>query len=85
MNLIEQIKKNLGLFLMASLFLGLAPFVPEPHVWGKLKWLMGGGAFSGEHPMGAMDWFDLLMHGLPWVLLLLSLILNGLDLIKKKK
>ena len=85
MEILEQIKKNLGLFFVASLSLGLAPFVPEPHVWGKIKWIMRGGAFSGDHPMGTIDWFDLLMHGLPWVLLLLSLILNGLDLIKKKK
>ncbi|HIP37051.1 MAG TPA: hypothetical protein EYG85_09375 [Crocinitomix sp.] len=70
---------------MASLILGLAPFVPEPHIWGKLKWVMGGGAFSGEHPMGAMDWFDLLMHGTPWLLLIVSLVLNGLDLMQKNK
>jgi len=80
-----QLKKNLGLFAMASLILGLAPFVPEPHIWGKLKWVMGGGAFSGEHPMGAMDWFDLLMHGTPWLLLIVSLVLNGLDLMQKNK
>lgn len=85
MNLKEQLKKNIGLFLIASLFLGLAPFVPEPHIWGKLKWLMGGGAFSGEHPMQFMDWFDLLMHGTPWVLLIISAILIVIDLIKQKK
>jgi hypothetical protein len=81
----EQLKKNIGLFLVASLSLGLAPFVPEPHIWGKLKWIMGGGAFSGEHPMQLMDWFDLLMHGTPWVLLIISASLIGLDFIKQKK
>lgn len=50
--------------LLACLTLGLAPFIPEPHVWGKLRWVAGGAV--GMKPI---DWFDLLMHGLPWVLL----------------
>ena len=76
--MIEKIKENWQLFLIASLTLGLAPFSP-PHIWGKLQWIAGGGALSGEHPMGAMDWFDLLMHGSPWVLLILSALFNILD------
>ncbi len=48
--------------LMASLTLGLAPFLPEPHLWGKLKWVAG-----GAEGMGLTDWGDLLMHGAPWV------------------
>jgi len=66
--MIEQLLKNKGLLVMASLTLGLAPFYPEPHIVGKLKWLMGGAV--GMQPM---DWFDLLLHGSPWLLLLLSL------------
>lgn len=54
--------KSLLTPLLASLTLGLAPFVPEPHVWGKLKWLMGGAV--GMNPM---DYFDLIMHGAPWL------------------
>lgn len=50
--------------LLASLTIGLAPFFPEPHVWGKLRWVAGGAV--GMQPM---DWFDLAMHGLPWLLL----------------
>ena len=46
--------------LMASLTLGLAPFTPEPHLFGKLRWV-GGGAVG----MTAMDWGDLVMHGAP--------------------
>lgn len=49
--------------LIISLTLGLAPFVPEPHVWEKLKMLLDG---SLGKPV---DIFDLLMHGTPWVLL----------------
>lgn len=65
--------KNTMLWLMASLTLGLATFFPEPHLWGKLKWIAGGGAFGGEHPMQFMDWFDVALHGSPWVMLLISL------------
>ena len=49
--------------IIISLMLGLAPFVPEPHVWEKLKMLADG---SLSKPI---DIFDLLMHGTPWVLL----------------
>ncbi len=49
--------------IMISLLLGLAPFVPEPHVWEKLKMLFDG---SLSKPV---DIFDLCMHGTPWVLL----------------
>ncbi|MBK8554791.1 MAG: hypothetical protein IPL65_02995 [Lewinellaceae bacterium] len=59
--------------LMACLTLGLAPFVPEPHVWGKLRWVLGGAV--GMKPM---DWFDLLMHGFPFLLLIRFLILKML-------
>jgi hypothetical protein len=57
--------------LIACLTLGLAPFVPEPHLWGKLRWVAGGAI--GMKPM---DWFDLVYHGLPFVLLIRLLILN---------
>ncbi len=54
--------------LLASLTLGLAPF-NEPHIWGKILWIKGGGV-----GMQAMDWFDTIMHGAPWVWLILVLI-----------
>jgi hypothetical protein len=47
------------------LTLGLAPFVPEPHIWGKMKWIAG-----GANGMSLMDWWDFIMHGTPWFLLL---------------
>ena len=55
--------------ILASCTLGLAPFVPEPHIVGKLRWLAGGGV-----GMQAMDYFDLVLHGAPWVLLLVALL-----------
>lgn len=50
--------------LLLCLTLGMAPFVPEPHLWGKLKWLAG-----GAKGMQAMDYFDVFLHGAPWVYL----------------
>lgn len=47
---------------LASLTLGLAPFAPEPHLWGKLRWVAGGAV-----GMGLVDWWDLVMHGAPWL------------------
>lgn len=52
-------------YIVICLSLGLAPWFPEPHIWGKLKWLAGGG-----EGMGFMDWFDVFLHGTPWLLLL---------------
>lgn len=59
---------NWKLWLVVSLTLGLAPFVPEPHIFGKLRWLMGGAV--GMKPI---DWFDLVQHGFPFVLLFRAL------------
>jgi len=53
--------------LLASLLLGLAPFAPEPHIVGKLRWVAGGAV-----GMGPMDWFDLVLHGAPWVWLVVT-------------
>ena len=64
-NLLDRLP--LSLLVIASLTLGLAPFVPEPHVWEKLKML-----FSGTLTK-PIDVFDLLMHGVPWILLALKL------------
>ncbi|MBK1633848.1 RND transporter [Thiohalocapsa halophila] len=57
----------LGLLLMIALTLGLAPFAPEPHVWEKLKMLAAG------ELVRPIDIFDLLLHGVPWLLLLAKL------------
>jgi len=62
----------LNLLILASLSLGLAPFVPEPHIWEKLKMLVSG------QLKAPIDIFDLLLHGTPWVLLIAKLIRMGL-------
>ncbi|GAA6201643.1 RND transporter [Aquicoccus sp. SU-CL01552] len=49
-------------FLLA-VTLGLAPFVPEPHVWQKLLMLFDG---TLSRPI---DILDFALHGAPWLLL----------------
>lgn len=61
----KKLLPKLGFALILSLTLGLAPFKPEPHLFGKVRWIIGGG-----EGMQMMDYLDLLMHGLPWVLLI---------------
>jgi hypothetical protein len=53
------------LLIIACLTLGLAPFAP-PHIWEKLQMLA-----KGELTR-FIDWFDLVLHGTPWVLLILK-------------
>lgn len=58
----------LGPLVFGALFLGLAPFTPEPHLWEKLKMLAAG-------ELGRpLDIFDLLLHGALPVLLLVRLL-----------
>ncbi|MEQ9297468.1 MAG: hypothetical protein RIF33_02845 [Cyclobacteriaceae bacterium] len=66
--------------LILAFSLGLAPFVPEPHIVGKLRWIAGGG--SGMQPM---DYIDLLFHGLPWLLLVRLMIIKALGITGKPK
>ena len=54
--------------ILFCLTLGLAPFVPVPHLWEKLKMLYSGTLIR------PIDWFDFLMHGAPWLLLILKII-----------
>ncbi|MBG43526.1 MAG: hypothetical protein CL530_06125 [Aequorivita sp.] len=68
-----QLLNNWRIIILLCLTLGLAPFLPEPHIWGKLKWIAG-----GAEGMKGADWFDVLLHGLPFVLLLRLLIISML-------
>lgn len=69
----KQSINNWKLWLAASLTLGLAPFLPEPHLLGKIRWIMGGAV--GMQPM---DWFDFVLHGTPWVLLIRAVVVTFL-------
>ncbi len=65
MELLDRIP--LSLAVAAALTLGLAPFLPEPHIWEKLKMLAAGTLVR------PIDIFDLLLHAAPWALLVAKL------------
>lgn len=62
---------NWKLILLLCLTLGLAPYFPEPHIVGKIRWIVG-----GANGMMLIDWFDTIMHGVPFVLLIRIIILK---------
>lgn len=55
-----------GVLVLVCATLGLAPFFP-PHVVEKVSMLIQGNLIK------PLDWFDLFLHGFPWVLLLLKI------------
>ena len=65
---LHTVKANLtaipwSLVGLLCLTVGLAPFRP-PHIVEKLRMLVSGNLTS------PLDWFDLFLHGSPWLLLL---------------
>lgn len=71
MDLLDRIP--LWIAILAALTLGLAPFLPEPHLVEKLRMLARGTLVR------PVDVFDLLLHAAPWLLLaakLTRLLLN---------
>ena len=59
---------SLLLPILACLTLGLAPYVPMPHLVEKLVWLYQGRSFR------PIDVFDLLLHAAPWAWLAVALV-----------
>lgn len=62
----------LGTLLIPAVLLGLAPFVPEPHLLEKLRMLSQG---TLQRPI---DIFDLIMHGAPALLVFIKLVRMGM-------
>ncbi len=58
-----------GLIIIACLTLGLAPYSP-PHIVEKIQML-----FKGDLKR-PIDWFDLVFHSVPWILLALKGIIS---------
>ena len=58
----------MNIAVLAALTLGLAPFLPEPHIWEKLKMLAAG---TLTRPI---DIFDLLLHAAPWLVVIAKLV-----------
>ena len=57
--------------VLLCLTLGLAPFKPEPHLFGKIMWIAG-----GAKGMTITDWWDVILHGTPFVLLFRLLVIH---------
>jgi len=57
----------LSFLVFVSVLMALAPFVPEPHVWQKVKMLIAG---TLTRPV---DLFDLVWHVAPAVVLAMKL------------
>ncbi len=57
------------IIIIICLTLGLAPFTP-PHIFEKLSMLVHG---TLKRPL---DWFDLFLHGIPWIILILKIIIT---------
>ena len=66
MQLIDNIP--LSVLIILTILLGLAPFVPEPHIVEKLRMLSQG---TLRKPI---DIFDLFYHAAPFILLIIKLI-----------
>lgn len=58
---------SLPILIMLALTLGLAPFVPEPHLFEKIRMLTNGQLTK------PIDIFDFLLHATPWVVLMAKL------------
>ena len=69
-----KLDRSLWTFGALAIALALAPFLPEPHLIGKIRWVLGGAV--GMQPM---DYFDLLLHGGP---LLIFLFMLGFSLVR---
>lgn len=52
--------------IVLCLTLGLAPWVPEPHILEKIRMLLNG---ELTRPI---DIFDMVFHGVPWMLLVVK-------------
>jgi len=57
------------LIIVICLTLGLAPYKP-PHILEKLQMLTRGTLVK------PIDWFDLMFHGVPWILLIIKAALS---------
>jgi hypothetical protein len=62
-------KIPLGPLILAAIFMALAPFRPQPHLWEKLNMLAAGELSR------AVDIFDLFWHSFLLVLVLLKIVL----------
>ena len=58
-----------SILIFLCLTLGLAPFFP-PHLFEKIKMLIEG------QLVRPIDWFDLVMHAISWISLIIKLLMT---------
>jgi hypothetical protein len=66
MSLLDKIPMQITVIM--AIFLGLSPFVPEPHLFEKLRMLVDGTLVK------PIDIVDLVFHGTPSVILVAKLL-----------
>jgi len=62
-------KKQLLNALLFCFIPGLLPFSGEPHIVGKVQWILGGAV-----GMQSIDYFDTLLHGSPFIYFIVVLV-----------
>ena len=62
-----------GITILACATLGLAPFIPEPHIWEKTKMLAAGTLTK------PIDIFDFFFHAAPFIVAAIKLARNGVQ------
>ena len=67
-------QSTIFLAVVACLTMGLAPYQPEPHLVGKIRWVVG-----GAKGMAFEDYFDLVLHASPWLWLLFLISKRGIS------
>ena len=67
LSLVDKLDWTIILIVCATL--GLAPFSP-PHIVEKITLLINGDLVK------PIDWFDLLLHGFPWIILTLKAVVH---------
>jgi hypothetical protein len=68
-------KLSWSAIVLLCLTIGLAPFSP-PHVVEKLSLLLRGELIR------AVDWFDFVLHGFPWLLLAAKAVLSARNFVR---
>lgn len=74
--IMKSLYNNSKLIFLGCLTLGMALYFSEPHLLGKVKWVAGANRMTFE------DWFDVLLHGSPFVLLIRIAMIKIMSFIK---
>lgn len=64
---------SMGMLVFAALLLGLAPFVPEPHLVEKIRLLLAGNLVR------PVDIFDIFWHSWPLLWIMLRMVTRAPD------